>query len=355
MRCSSCKTNKQGEPKGCKNNGSCLESGCNKLPVFDWLANVGLNSNDYNYVEVRFKNNRKEIFINMEKLPLRMGEIVSTQAEKGFDVGIVSLTGALVNVQKKRKKIENNNILKIFRKAEESEISNWNKYRSQEPVLKKRTVEIVQGHKLDMKISDVEFQGDGSKATFYYTADKRVDFRKLIQDMSIIFNTRIEMKQIGLRQEASQIGGLGSCGRELCCSTWLTDFRPVNINAVRYQQLSINSQKLLGQCGKLKCCLNYELETYVESVSLFPKKELSIKTKKGKAFWQKSNIFEKKVWYAYENSLDKWHEFSLDIINKIITLNKKGKQISSLEEYEIKKETINREEQFEKENIVNNI
>lgn len=232
MGCSSCSTGKDGQPRGCKNNGTCGTDGCNKLTVFDWLANISLplGHEIFDCVEVRFKNSRKEFFRNNEKLTLSIGDIVATESSPGHDVGIVTLTGELVKVQMKKKKVDwtNPDLPKVYRKASQKDIDIWSTARNREEEIKKRSRELAIALGLEMKISDVEFQGDGSKATFYYTAEDRVDFRQLIKDMAKAFSIRIEMRQIGFRQEAARLGGIGSCGRELCCSTWLTDFRSVN-------------------------------------------------------------------------------------------------------------------------------
>jgi len=274
MGCSTCATGKDGQPKGCKNNGTCGSDGCNKLTVFDWLANMTLPNGvePFNCVEIRFKNGRKQFFHNPENLTLSIGDVVATEASPGHDVGVVTLTGELVRVQMKKKKVKEDSeeVLKIYRKASQRDIDVWQEARDKEDKMKVRAREIAIRLDLRMKISDIEFQGDGSKATFYYTAEERVDFRQLIKEFAREFNTRIEMRQIGFRQEAARLGGIGSCGRELCCSTWLTDFRSVNTSAARYQQLSLNPQKLAGQCGKLKCCLNYELDTYLDALKVFP-------------------------------------------------------------------------------------
>ncbi len=236
MGCSSCSTGKDGQPRGCRNNGTCGTDGCNKLTVFDWLSNMSLPAGQqtYNAVEVRFKNSRKEFFRNSEGLSLSIGDLVATQAKSGHDIGMVTLTGELVRVQMRKKKVTYDESLpKIYRKATQRDIDKWSKVRGKEEEIKKRSREIAIILGLQMKISDVEFQGDGSKATFYYTADERVDFRQLIKDMAKAFGIRIDMRQIGYRQEAQRLGGIGSCGRELCCSTWLTDFRSVSTAAAR--------------------------------------------------------------------------------------------------------------------------
>lgn len=338
MACSSCST-KDGQPKGCKNNGTCGTDSCNKLSVFDWLSNMSLPQGveGFNFVEVRFKNGRKHFFKNTENLSLSMGDVVATEASPGHDVGMVSLAGELVRVQMKKKKVapDSEEVLKIYRKATQKDIDVWEEYRGREEAIKKRAREIAIRLKLSMKISDVEFQGDGSKATFFYTADDRVDFRQLIKEFASEFNTRIEMRQIGLRQEAARLGGIGSCGRELCCSTWLTDFRSVSTSAARYQQLSLNPQKLAGQCGKLKCCLNYELDTYLEALKAFPRTDTKLYTKKGTAVCQKIDIFQGFLWYAYEGEWMNWYKITAEQANKIIQSNKNKEDVASLEEFEV--------------------
>lgn len=339
MACSSCSTGKDGQPKGCKNNGTCGTDGCNKLTVFDWLSNMSLPGGvePFDFVEVRFKNGRKHFYKNTENLSLSIGDVVATEASPGHDVGIISLTGELVRIQMKKKKEDpdSGEILKIYRKASQKDIDIWQEARDREEKIKQRSRQIAIRLNLSMKISDVEFQGDASKATFYYTAEDRVDFRQLIKEFAREFNTRIEMRQIGLRQEAARLGGIGSCGRELCCSTWLTDFRSVSTSAARYQQLSLNPQKLAGQCGKLKCCLNYELDTYLEALKSFPKTDVKLKTKKGTAVCQKIDIFKGLLWYAYEGEWMNWHKLSPEQANEIIAKNRKDEAVGSLEEYEL--------------------
>ncbi len=351
MGCSSCSTGKGGQPRGCKNNGTCGSDGCNKLTVFDWLSNMSLPSGQkkFDCVEVRFKNSRKSFFKNKDNLTLSIGDIVATEAASGHDVGIVTLTGELVKVQMKKKKIDWNDseISKIYRKASQKDIDVWSKARDREESVKKRSRELAISLGLQMKISDVEFQGDGSKATFYYTADDRVDFRQLIKEMAKAFSIRIEMRQIGFRQEAARLGGIGSCGRELCCSTWLTDFRSVNTSAARYQQLSLNPQKLAGQCGKLKCCLNYELDAYLDAFNKFPQTDTRLKTHKGKASCQKIDIFKNLMWFAYEKDGMNWHKLTVSQVNEIIEANKKGIEIVSLEEYSSELSDISPKKEFE--------
>ena len=339
MGCASCSTGKDGTPRGCKNNGTCGTDGCNKLTVFDWLGNMSLPADmtPFYGVEVRFKNGRKEFFDNRDQLSLAIGDVVATEASPGHDIGIVTLTGELVRVQIKRKKESMNleSYPKIYRKASQKDIDLWQSLRQKEDEVQKRSREIAMGLKLKMKISDVEFQGDGSKAIFYYTAEERVDFRQLIKEFARAFSTRIEMKQVGIRQEAARLGGIGSCGRELCCSTWLTDFRSVNTGAARYQQLSLNPQKLAGQCGKLKCCLNFELDAYMEALKVFPKMEVKLKTEKGIALCQKIDIFKGLMWYCYDKEFMNWHELPVAKVNEIIEANKKGQKVESLEAYAV--------------------
>ena len=287
-------------------------------------------------VEVRFKNGRKLYYKNTENLTLSIGDIVATQAKSGHDIGMVTLTGELVRVQMKRKKVDledAENVLKIYRKASQKDIDIWSASRDKEEPMKVKARQFAIDLNLKMKISDIEYQGDGSKATFYYTAEERVDFRELIKVFAREFRTRIEMKQVGFRQEAARLGGIGSCGRELCCSTWLTDFRSVSTSAARYQQLSLNPLKLAGQCGKLKCCLNYELDSYLDALKAFPKNDTKLHTEKGTAVCQKTDIFKGLMWYAYEGEWMNWHIITTDQANEIIAKNKNKEKVLSLEEY----------------------
>ena len=337
MACTNCSTGtKDGTPRGCKNNGTCGTDSCNKLTVFDWLSNMSMANGEipFNCVEVRFKNGRKEFYRNTEKLTLNIGDIVATEASPGHDIGIVTLTGELVKIQMKKKGVKDNaEITKVYRKASQKDIDIWSSARDKEEPMKVRARELAIEHKLEMKISDIEFQGDGSKATFYYTANDRIDFRLLIKDFAKEFSTRVEMKQVGFRQEASRLGGIGSCGRELCCSTWLTDFRSVNTSAARYQQLSLNPQKLAGQCGKLKCCLNYELDTYMDALKDFPDFETKLVTEKGDAICQKQDIFKGLMWFAYTNNIANWHVLKIEQVQEIIAENKQKRKVASLEDF----------------------
>jgi cell fate regulator YaaT (PSP1 superfamily) len=329
MGCASCASKKNGTtPAGCKNNGTCGTAGCNKLEVFDWLSNMESPAEElnFNYVEVRFKNSRKSFFQKPEQLSLVVGDVVVVACQSGYDVGIVTLTGELVKLQMNKKAFRpyGEEIVPVLRKATEKDIDTWQKARTLEAQTMLKARQLAIEYKLDMKISDVEYQGDGSRAIFYYTAETRVDFRELIKTLAKTFSVKIEMKQIGMRQEASRLGGIGSCGRELCCSTWLTDFRSVSTSAARYQQLSLNPSKLAGQCGKLKCCLNYELDAYLEEIKAFPSTNVRLKTEKGTASYQKMDIFRNIMWYSYDDQPNQFIELSLEKVNEIIALNKKG-------------------------------
>jgi cell fate regulator YaaT (PSP1 superfamily) len=294
------------------------------------------NETPFNIYEVRFKNGRKHFFKNTEKLSISMGDVVAVEGSPGHDIGVVSLGGELVKVQMKKRKvsIDSEEIKKIYRKASQRDIEIWEKARNRELETQKRGREILGRLGLKMKLSDVEFQGDGNKATFYYTAEARVDFRQLIKDLAGAFSIRVEMKQVGARQEAARLGGVGSCGRELCCSTWLTDFRKVTTSAARYQQLSLNPLKLAGQCGKLKCCLNFELDSYLDALNDFPKQEKILKTESGDAEFVKMDIFKKLLWYTYKENRSKWYKLSLEQVQEIIDLNNKNEVSIPLEDYE---------------------
>lgn len=334
MSCSGCSTGRgnynlpDSVPAGCQSNGACgTSTGCNKLNVFDWLTDMRVPAGEkpFDVVEVRFKNSRKEFYKNTSGIPLLTGDVVAVEASPGHDIGVVSLTGELVRIQMKKNEIgyDSPEIKKIYRKAKTSDIEKWREAQALETqaMYKARTLAIKHG--LAMKISDVEYQGDKTKAVFYYTADARVDFRELIKTMAYEFSVRIEMRQIGARQEASRLGGIGSCGRELCCSTWLTDFRTVNTSAARYQQLSLNPLKLAGQCGKLKCCLNYELDSYLDAVKDFPNVEnVKLVSKKGRAFHQKTDIFKRMMWFSYEGEASVFIPVSVARVKKIIEMNK---------------------------------
>ncbi|OYQ46801.1 PSP1 domain-containing protein [Flavobacterium aurantiibacter] len=337
MACGNCSTGGSA-PAGCNNKGTCGTDSCNKLTVFDWLSNMSLPAGQekFDCVEVRFKNGSKDFFRNVDNLSLSIGDVVATEASPGHDIGIVTLTGELVRVQMKKKGVKDRaDVPKIYRKASQRDIDIWKSVRDREESMKVKARELAIALKLQMKISDIEFQGDGSKATFYYTAEDRIDFRQLIKEFAKEFSTRIEMKQVGFRQEAARLGGIGSCGRELCCSTWLTDFRSVNTSAARYQQLSLNPQKLAGQCGKLKCCLNYELDTYMDALKGFPDFDTKLQTEKGVAICQKQDIFKGLMWFAYPDNFANWHTLRIEQVKEIIEENKQKRLVSALEDYAI--------------------
>lgn len=332
MGCGSgCGTQNNGIPAGCNDNGSCGVStgGCNKLNVFDWLGNMNMPEGQklFDIVEVRFKNSRKEFFRNINNLTLSVGEVIAVEASPGHDIGLVSLTGELVRLQLKKRNVNlaGDEIKKIYRKAKQGDIDKWKEAQGLEvnTMYRARTIALKLG--LEMKLSDVEFQGDKSKAIFYYTAEARVDFRELIKVLAEEFKVRIEMRQIGARQEASRLGGIGSCGRELCCSTWLTDFRTVTTSAARYQQLSLNPAKLAGQCGKLKCCLNYELDSYLDALKEFPDMEnKKLMTKKGEAYLQKTDIFKRMMWFSYKHDSGVFIPMKVDKVKEVLEANQKN-------------------------------
>lgn len=338
MGCASCSSG-GGSPRGCKNNGTCSSGGCNKLEVYDWLGNMSLPAGQtpYDIVEIRFKNSRKSFYRNASNISLCVGDVVAVEASPGHDIGVVSAQGELARIQvaKKSPGLKPMEIKKIYRVATQEDVEKWVNARSLEKDVMFEARTLALKLNLQMKISDVEYQGDLSKATFYYTADTRVDFRQLIKDMADNFKIRIEMRQIGSRQEASRLGGIGSCGRELCCSTWLTDFRSVSTSAARYQQLSLNPQKLAGQCGKLKCCLNYELDMYIEAVKSFPKADTKLYTVKGMAYHIKTDVFKKQMWFAYDRTVEGGGLVALhpDRVREIIAMNKEDKKPADLKEF----------------------
>lgn len=336
MACTNCSTTSDKVP-GCQSKGACSTGNCGKMPVFNWLSNMSLPTGQepFDILEVRFKNGRKGFFKNKNNLSVHMGDTVAVEGSPGHDIGVVSLKGELVRLQMRKKKVDldSEKVKTLYRHASESDIEKWEIARGREKEAMYKAREMASNLGLEMKIGDVEFQGDNIKAIFYYTSEGRVDFRELIKVMADDFKVRIEMRQIGTRQEAQRMGGIGSCGRELCCSTWLNDFRSVSTSAARYQQLSLNPQKLAGQCGKLKCCLNYELDMYVEATKGFPDSNVKLKTKKGDAFMQKMDIFRRKLWYSYIKEPSIFIELNLDKVQEILTQNNKGKLPESLEMY----------------------
>ncbi len=337
MGCGSCSTGGCA-PAGCKSNGACLTNGCSKLDVYDWLSNMDMPSSykPFQVVEVKFKGSRKDFYLNTDNHYLENGELVVTETTTGgFDVGHVSVTGELVRMQLVKKHVKEIDVTKkIFRKASPADVDKWKAAKEQEWETMHRARTLALDLNLSMKISDVDYQGDKTKATFYYTAEGRVDFRELIKKMAEAFRIRIEMRQIGMRQEASRLGGIGSCGRELCCSTWLTDFKTVSTSAARYQNLSLNTLKLAGQCGKLKCCLNYELDSYMDALKDIPDDVHILRTEKGDARLQKTDIFKKLMWFSYPQE-ENWVAVPIKQVREIQRINKSGELVADLGESKV--------------------
>ncbi|SDJ78181.1 Cell fate regulator YaaT, PSP1 superfamily (controls sporulation, competence, biofilm development) [Catalinimonas alkaloidigena] len=335
--CSSCgcgtRSKEGSQPSGCKNNGGCRSGGCNKMNVFDWLSNMDLPADGYQFevVEVRFKGGRKEFFRNADRLHLTTGDAIVVEVPNGHHIGFVSMQGELVRLQmmKKGVKEDSENIRKIYRLASERDLSKYEEVKNRELPTLFRTRQIINEMNLKMKLSDVEYQADNTKATFYYSADERVDFRQLIKVLAGEFRIRVEMRQISLRQEAGRLGGIGSCGRELCCSTWLSSFKSVSTSAARYQNLSLNPSKLSGQCGRLKCCLNYELDTYMEAIRDLPTVNKPLLTEKGEAFLQKTDIFTRIMWFGFRNESN-WYPLKVERVQYILELNAAGKKAVAL-------------------------
>ncbi|MEP6628646.1 MAG: regulatory iron-sulfur-containing complex subunit RicT, partial [Ginsengibacter sp.] len=336
MGCTSCST---GKPGGCKSNGGCSTGGCNRMNVHDWLANLPFSDPESScrVVEISFnQGSRKDFYRNASLNYYEKGDIVAVEGVSGFDVGTVSLTGELVRMQLKKKGVKEDNpeIKRILRIATDSDITKWKETKSREKEVLIRSRAVARQLKVDLKMAEVEIQADGRKATFFYIADERVDFRELIRIYASEFKVKVEMKQIGARQEAGKVGGIGSCGRELCCSTWLTDFKSVNTNAARYQNLSINQTKLSGQCGRLKCCLNYELDTYLDALQHFPDHADVLEVAKGRAFLIKKDIFRNIMWYSMPDST-KHYPLSIETVIKIKAQNKDGIKPEALETVDI--------------------
>ncbi|MBN8864815.1 MAG: hypothetical protein J0H92_15690 [Sphingobacteriales bacterium] len=328
MGCSSCGTAKGSKPGGCKSNGGCSTGGCNRMNTYDWLHNLPMADVDMacRVIEVSFnKGSRKDFFRNPTLQQFEKGDMIAVEGVSGFDVGEVSLTGEIVRLQMKKRNVREDNpeMKKVLRVATDRDLDLMRQNKEREPEAVIRSRAIAKQLKLDMKISQVEMQADGRKATFFYIADGRVDFRELIKVYASEFKVKVEMRQIGARQEAGKVGGIGSCGRELCCSTWLTDFKSVNTAAARYQNLSINQTKLSGQCGRLKCCLNYELDTYLDALQHFPDNCDQIQVAKGNAYLIKKDIFKNLMWYTLPDST-KQYPLTIERVLKIKSLNKQG-------------------------------
>lgn len=330
MACAGCSVkSKDGTPLGCRSNGSCSSGGCNRLNTYDWLSTMDIKDvEDFSVVEVTFKNgSRKGYFINELANRTTTGDMVVVESAAGYDVGRISLSGELVRLQLKKRRLSEEDLLhRVLRRANQRDLEKLDEARHLEYPTMVRARAIARTLDLEMKIGDVEFQGDRRKATFYYTAEGRVDFRELIRHFAKEFRVKIEMRQIGARQESARIGGIGSCGRELCCSTWLTDFKSVSTAAARYQNLAINQAKLSGQCGRLKCCLNYELDTYMEALEQFPNNAEKLKTEAGIAVLVKTDIFKGLMYYAYEKDgfRGKHYPLNLDRVHEIKEMNENG-------------------------------
>ena len=339
MGCGSCGSGSSGKPNGCKSNGGCSSGGCNRMNVHDWLANLPFAdpNSSCKIVEVSFnQGSRKEYYRNASLQYFAKGELVTVEGVSGFDVGEVSLSGELVRMQLKKRNLpeDSADIKKILRRSTPTDLEKWqeSKGREKEALIRSRAVARQLG--LQMKLAEVEIQADGKKATFFYTADDRVDFRELIKIFAGEFRVKVEMRQIGPRQEAGKVGGIGSCGRELCCSTWLTDFKSVNTTAARYQNLSINQAKLSGQCGRLKCCLNYELDTYLDALQHFPNDADVLEVSRGRAFLVKKDIFKNLMWYTLPDST-KQYPLTLKRVQEIKAMNRNGERPDDLQAVEV--------------------
>ena len=330
----SCSTDKD-NATGCRSNGGCGSGGCNRHNTYDWISAMGIrDTHTFDVVEVSFKNgSHKEFYNNPPHTRVMTGDNVLVECGSGgYDLGTVTLSGELVRLQMKRKKVRSDaKLLTVIRKAHERDMERLDEVRKQERDIMIRARAISRTLDLNMKVGDVEFQGDGRKCTFYYTADGRVDFRELIRHFAREFKVKIEMRQIGARQESARIGGIGNCGRELCCSTWLSEFKSVNTAAARYQNLAINQTKLSGMCGRLKCCLNYELDTYVEALDDFPDKAEKFKTTQGLAILIKTDVFKRLMFYTYADNRGKFYALHVDQVWEVLDIIKKGELPSSLE------------------------
>ncbi|HLP21739.1 MAG TPA: regulatory iron-sulfur-containing complex subunit RicT [Chitinophagales bacterium] len=339
MGCSSCGTSKDGAVSGCGSGGSCSTGGCNRMNVMDWFSDMPISFNEnFNIIEVSFKKgSRKGFYRNPDNLDFIKGQLVVVEAAQGYDVGEVSLQGELVKLQMKKRKVteRDDTIRNVLRVANETDINALLDARNKEKETMVRARAMARQNNLEMKIGDIEYQGDNKKVTIFYTADGRVDFRELVKVYAREFKVKIEMRQIGARQEAARVGGIGTCGRELCCSTWLNDFKSVTTQAVRYQNLAINTDKLSGQCGRLKCCLNYELDTYNDSLKKFPKHADKIETEEGIAWLKKTEILKKQMWYEYDTQRGNFFKLDIEDVKELIVMNKAGQKPKSLEDFAI--------------------
>ena len=339
MGCGSCGTGKEGAPGGCQSHGNCASGGCNRMNVHDWLANLPFSDPESTcrVIEVSFNNgSRKDFFKNNTNHYFEKGDMIAVEGMSGYDVGMVNITGELVRLQLKKRRVEEKSpeIKKVLRRANDTDISKLIETKAREAQVLIRSRAMARQLKLELKMAEVEIQADGRKATFFYIADDRVDFRELIKLYASEFKVKVEMRQIGARQEAGKVGGIGSCGRELCCSSWLTDFKSVNTNAARYQNLSINQTKLSGQCGRLKCCLNYELDTYMDALQFFPDDAETIEVARSRAYLVKKDIFRNLMWYTLPDS-NKQYPLSIERVKKIKELNRQGIKPDELEPVEV--------------------
>jgi cell fate regulator YaaT (PSP1 superfamily) len=328
---------------GCRmNKKGCQRNSTQKLSTFDWMCDIPETQLDTDFVEVQFKNTRKGYFLNSTKIPLEKGDVVAVESSPGHDIGDVTLVGRLVLLQMKKYNVhpEKIEVRRVYRKAKETDLEKYQEAKAKEQGTMIKARQIAESLKLNMKIGDVEYQGDGNKAIFYYIADERVDFRQLIKVFAETFRVRIEMKQIGARQEAGRIGGIGPCGRELCCSGWMTNFNSVSTSAARYQDISLNPQKLAGQCAKLKCCMNYELDSYMDAIKNFPSKEIQLETIDNTYYHFKTDVFKGIISYSTSQN------FGANVVaitarraKEVILLNKKGIKPDLLDDHADDEET----------------
>ena len=347
MGCTSC-----GTPQGCGSKGNCGTGGCNRMSTFDWLSHLGVDdAYTTDIVEVSFKNGASKAFYHAPaELGVFTGDYVAVETRNGYNVGCISLSGELVRLQLKKKNVKEAKVTEsVLRKANDRDLEKMEEARQQERQALMKARAIARVNHSPMKVTDVEFQGDGRKATIYYTADERVDFRELVRQFSHQLRVKIEMRQIGPRQESGRLGGIGSCGRELCCSTWLSDFQSVNTAAARYQNIAINQSKLSGQCGRLKCCLNYELDTYMEALEAFPKKADKLRTQAGLGILIKTDIFKGLMYYTYKENRGVLLPIPVVKVHEIIAMNRAGEQPADLQTFQKVEAPV--EEVFEYEDV----